>query len=117
MQKNRKIALFLRYLWYLFLRRTAQFKVFFVKPEQTVSLRSAQFAGQCTCLLYTSVCIDDPQKIALADAVIFHYDLAVTGQALGLHGFQRAAAEHGLLVQNGADVHQAAGAEEHFHGR
>lgn len=48
MQKNRKIALFLRYLWYLFLRRTAQFKVFFVKPEQTVSLRSAQFAGQCT---------------------------------------------------------------------
>ena len=64
-----------------------------------------------------AVCIDDPQKIALADAVIFHYDLAVTGQALGLHGFQRAAAEHGLLVQNGADVHQAAGAEEHFHGR
>jgi len=26
-------------------------------------------------------------------------------------------APHGLLVQNGADVHQAAGAEEHFHGR
>ena len=27
----------------------------FVKPKQTVSLRSAQFAGQCTaCLLYTS---------------------------------------------------------------
>ena len=63
-----------------------------------------------------AVGIDDPQQIAFSDVVVLYHDLAVTGQPLHLHGLHGAGAEHGLLIDHGADVQQTACPEEDLHG-
>ena len=62
------------------------------------------------------VCVDQDQQILLPDAIIVHHNSAISGQTLHLHGFQCAVRQHGVLIQYGADMHQAAGAEKDFHG-
>src|SRR5699024_11085909 len=61
-----------------------------------------------------AVGVDEDQQVALPQLIVLDDDPAVAGGALDRHRAQGAAREEGALVEDGGDVHEAAGAEEHL---
>ena len=58
--------------------------------------------------------VDEDQQVAVAEAAVGDHDPAIARHALDRHRAQRAVGQQRALVEDGADMHQPAGAEEHL---